>query len=179
MDADTPKRSEIISELFMQYSNDIYRYARYSLPSDVDAKDVVQEVFLRAFRAWDRFEGNANVKTWLLSIARNYIYDLLRQKRRQRLRETELTEDRYTGMNLNTIVELEDALSRLHPNYQQVLVLRWIQDMSVADAAKVLDWSEAKVTTTFHRARKKLLKELRDNPELSLEFKGGDTANEK
>lgn len=71
--------------------------------------------------------------------------------------------DDATSTNLNSILELEDAVSRLSPDYQQVLNLRWIEDLSVTQTAEILDWTEAKVRLTFHRAKKKL-KELLDQP---------------
>ena len=163
MDDPPQTRTEIITALFDAHADSVYRYARYSLPPDIDARDVVQEVFLRAFRAWNNFHGDADPKTWLLRIARNYVYDLLRAKRRQREFEAMRSLDDATSTNLNSILELEDAVSRLSPDYQQVLNLRWIEDLSVTQTAEILDWTEAKVRLTFHRAKKKL-KELLDQP---------------
>ena len=174
------RKSDIISELFLLHSNSIYRYAKYCLPRDIDSKDVVQEVFLRAFRSWDEFQGNSDPKTWLFSIARNHIYDLLRKKKRERMHEIfQSTRPQEGSENLNTIIELEDALSRLHPNYRQILVLRLIQDLSIPDIAKVLDWSESKVRITFHRARKKLQAELQDQPVFFFESERSDTTHGK
>lgn len=64
---------EDIRSLYEQYANDIYRYARLTLGDSSVAKDVVQEVFLRAFRSWEQFRSEANPRTWLMSITRNYL----------------------------------------------------------------------------------------------------------
>jgi len=167
-------RSEIITTLFDEHADSIYRYARYCLPPDIDARDIVQEVFLRAFRSWHEFQGEASPKTWLFRIARNHIYDLLRKKRSQRAHE--LRGEFVEGSNhLDTIIELEDALVGLQPAYQQVLNLRWIQDMSVPEVASVLGWSETKVRVTFHRAKKKLREVLQETTDsLSKQSEGGD-----
>jgi RNA polymerase sigma-70 factor, ECF subfamily len=45
----------------------------------------VQEVYIRAFRAWTNYRKDANAKTWLMSIAQNYIFDLVRKKRTERI----------------------------------------------------------------------------------------------
>jgi len=161
---DPINRSEIITRLFDEHADSIYRYARYCLPPDIDARDVVQEVFLRAFRSWHEYKGDAGPKTWLFRIARNHIYDVLRKKRLQR--ERELSGDFVHGsVQMDTIIELEDALAGLQPAHQQVLNLRWIQDMSVPEAASVLGWSETKVRVTFHRAKKKLREILQEKTE--------------
>src|SRR5690349_16975295 len=78
-----PSAKEGIHSLFDLYANDIYRYARFTLQDHAEAKDVVQEVFLRAFRQWDRFRHDSSYKTWLLSITRNYMYDVLRKRKTQ------------------------------------------------------------------------------------------------
>lgn len=171
---------EIIHRLFEQYADDIYRYAKYSLPPDLDAKDVVQEVFLRAFRHWSDFKGVANPKTWLFKISRNYIYDLMRKRVRQRSHEI-ISSKENGAVALDTLIELEDALQRLQESYRQVLNLRWIQGMSVSETTDVLGWSDAKVRITFHRAKKKLKESLLDD---SLDFPdthpdGGESAHGK
>jgi RNA polymerase sigma-70 factor, ECF subfamily len=134
--------TEVIRTLFERHADDVYRYAKYALPPEMDAKDVVQEVFLRAFRYWSDFKGNADPKTWLLRIARNHIYDLLRKKRRQRIYETEALNKPHAA-SLDTIIELEDALHRMSPSHRQVLSLRWIQGLSVSETSSVLGWSES------------------------------------
>ncbi|MBB2482931.1 RNA polymerase sigma factor [Bacillus sp. APMAM] len=61
---------KIISDWFHQYSDDIYQFFLYRIrPSDVE--DLVQEVFIRAIKGLQSFQGNSSPKTWLFSIARN------------------------------------------------------------------------------------------------------------
>lgn len=153
--------SEGIEALFELYADDIYRFARYSAPTSVDARDVVQEVFLRAFRSWDGFREDANAKTWLFQIARNYIYDLLRKKRTEiAYREKHKPDLSEVSVPLDTLLELEDALSKLKPDYRQVFLLRCIQDHTVEDTAAILDWTQGKVKTNLHRAIQELRKIL-------------------
>lgn len=154
--------TEIIRTLFEQHADAIYRYAKYSLPRGIDAKDVVQEVFLRAFQGWGDFNGKADPKTWLFKIARNYIYDLLRKKQRQRIYEANMPKSDGFA-ELDTMIELEDVLRRLKLSHRQVLNLRWIQGMTVTETAQVLGWSQSKVRLTFHRARKKLHELLQES----------------
>lgn len=175
---ESDERTAEIRQLFFDHADSLYRYAKYAAPQSVDPRDVVQEVFVRAFRSWSSFQGESTAKTWLFRIARNYIYDLLRKQRHERayqLRQ-QLSEQ---ATELDSIIELEDALLRLPPSYQQVLNLRWLQDLSVADTAAVLGWSEAKVRVTFHRAKKQLQVLLLDNSDDTLPrpSTGGVSAN--
>lgn len=160
--------NEGIEKLFELYSDDIYRYAHYSAPRSIDPKDVVQEVFFRAYRAWNSFRGESNAKTWLLQIAKNYVYDLLRKKRVEREYQQKHKPDLSdVSVPLNTLVELEDAVLNLNRDQRQVFVLRAIQDLSVEETASILGWSQAKVKTTFHRAIRELRSFLKE-PELPL-----------
>ena len=68
-----------------------------------------------------------------------------------------------TGATFEDQVALDDALSRLPKNYQQVIVLRFAHDLTVEDTSKVLGWSRAKVRTTQHRALKRLRESLDDD----------------
>ncbi len=176
---ETDQQTAIIRQLFDEYADSLYRYAKYSLPPDIDARDVVQEVFLRAFRSWHGFQGQSSAKTWLYQIARNHIYDLLRKKRRERTHtETHVVFDGVT--NMETLIELEDALSRLQPSHREVLNLRWLQDMSIAEVSEVLGWSESKVRVTFHRAKHKLREMLRDVDDVrQTPTHGGETVHGK
>jgi RNA polymerase sigma-70 factor, ECF subfamily len=170
--------AEVLNELFKHHTDALYRYAMYSLPRDVDARDVVQEVFLRAFRNWGEFKGNSDPKTWLFRIARNYMYDLLRRKQRERIAEVKMSSQQALTQ-LDTVIELEEVLQVLSFSHRQVLNLRWIQDMSVAESAEVLGWSESKVRVTFHRAKKRLRELLRDSTDSvrAPQSNGGDTAH--
>lgn len=153
---------QAIQELYELYSNDIYRYARLSLGHSSDAYDAVQEVFVRAFRTWSTYRRDANEKTWLMSIARNYIVDLYRKRRTEKkfLSTYDPPEEPVPSDSAEILVEVEEALSQLKQEYRQTIILRYIENLSMKDTAQCLGWSETKVTTTTHRAMTKLRKML-------------------
>lgn len=167
--------NEDIETWFELYADEIYKFARYSAPKSVDPKDVVQEVFLRAYRSWNSFRDDSSPKTWLFRIARNYIYDLLRKKRV----ETHYLEGHRADLSdvsvpLDTLIELEEAVAQLTPDKREVFVLRGIQDLSIQDTALILDWTPAKVKTTFHRAVQDLRKLLGESEPNRMQTKEGD-----
>ncbi len=147
--------------MFELYANDLYRYVRLTLGGH-EAMDVVQEVFLRAFRSWDTFRHDANEKTWLFTIARNYIFDLLRKKRTETnfLQNYDPPFAKDETATVETFIVLEQALTHLKKTYRHVFVLRHVENLTVQETAQVLGWSESKVRTTDHRAIGQLRKLL-------------------
>ncbi|QSO48750.1 RNA polymerase sigma factor [Alicyclobacillus mengziensis] len=164
-----PSMQQEIESLYEMYAHDVYRFARYTLGDSMVASDVVQEVFLRAIRSWQKFRNDANRKTWLLAIARNYMYDYLRQKKKWEMSE-EHPEPfvRDPTFSVDNTLALEDSLMALKKTYRQVFVLRHIEDLSVSQTAKILGWSESKVRTTDYRAVRKL------QHDLAPDFQGGE-----
>lgn len=168
--------NEDIETWFELYSDEIYKFARYAAPKSVDPKDVVQEVFLRAFRSWNSFRDDSSPKTWLFKIARNYIYDLLRKKRTEmNYLERHRPDLSEVSVPLDTLIELEEALSELTPDKRQVFVLRGIQDLSIEETALILDWTQAKVKTTFYRAVHDLRNLLGESHPNMFQMKEGES----
>ncbi|GEO25526.1 ECF RNA polymerase sigma factor SigX [Alicyclobacillus acidoterrestris] len=143
--------------MFDLYADDVYRFSFSLIGNRDDAMDVVQEVFFRAYKGWNQFRHDSAPKTWLFQIARNYINDLYRKKRSNRVYIDNYisTFDEKTT-SFEEWIEIRDAISKLNENHRQVILLRFIHDLSVEDSARILGWSEAKVRTTQHRALKQL-----------------------
>ena len=81
----------LLEELFRTYHNDVYRYL-YSLSHDTSlSEDLASDVFLKVVKSIGTFRGEADIKTWLFSIARHEWYDYLRKKNRQ-IRTEAMTE---------------------------------------------------------------------------------------
>jgi RNA polymerase sigma-70 factor (ECF subfamily) len=147
----------IICELYSRYSDDIYQFALFSLSHESDAKDVVQEVFLRAYLSWGTFRHECSPKTWLHRIARNYMYDQFRKRRiEQSYRSNTDLQQVLAGGNTEWI-ETVELIWRLPKKYRDVLVMRSIEKMSVRDVSRVLGITESNVRVVYYRAKKKLL----------------------
>ncbi|WAH36070.1 RNA polymerase sigma factor [Alicyclobacillus dauci] len=147
---------EAVLSLFDTYADRIYEFAKYSLGNAQDAEDLVQEVFMRVFRNWDR-QPAENPNAWLWTIARNCIRDVYR--RRSRRKEQSVSDPElwtHEARGPDTLVEVEDILEDLSPMERQVVYLRLIEDMSTEAAARALGWNSVKVRVTLHRAVRKL-----------------------
>jgi len=156
--SDPGSSKEEILSLYDLYSNDIYRYAYAAFGDSSEACDVVQEVFLRAHQKIHDFRRASSPKTWLLAIARNYIIDVMRRKQRDRKHTStqRLPELSDESAALDSAVEIQEMLARINPNYRDVIILRYIDQLSVKETALTLGWTEKKVRNTTHRALQKL-----------------------
>jgi RNA polymerase sigma-70 factor (ECF subfamily) len=135
-----------------------------------DARDVVQEAYLRAYRGLKRFRGDAQFSTWMYRITANCASTLL--ARRTRHRHEELTDDAVVAdsrpeIDPESMAEAQllrdrvsDALHDLPPGLRAVVVLRDVYDLPHEAIAAELGISEAAAKVRLHRARKKLRERL-------------------
>ncbi|MHA6250407.1 RNA polymerase sigma factor [Oceanobacillus sp. CAU 1775] len=153
---------EVISDWFDAYADDVYRFLVYYTGS-IDVEDLVQEVFLKAVNRYDSYQGEASPKTWLISIARNLAIDEARKRKRKDWRKLikhtqQSIEPNPEDLQISSEEKLllHQSIAKLKQNYQDVIVLRGIEELSVNETAKVLNWTDTKVRVTFHRALKVL-----------------------
>ncbi|MGH2685485.1 MAG: RNA polymerase sigma factor [Actinomycetota bacterium] len=149
---------------------DTYTLAYRLTGDEEDARDVVQEAYLRAFRGLRRFRGDAQFSTWMYRITANCAATQL--GKRQRHRHDELVDDapladadperdpqqRADASNLRD--RLNVALDELPPKLRAVVVLRDVYDLPHEDIAAELGISESAAKVRLHRARRKLRERL-------------------
>jgi RNA polymerase sigma-70 factor (ECF subfamily) len=134
--------------------------------NEEDARDVVQDAYLRAYRGLRRFRGEAQFTTWLYRITANCSANLLAKRARHR---TETLADDEPVIDIRPEVDPEHrlagaddrarigaALARLPLRLRQVIVLRDIYDLPHGAIAKDLGISEAAAKVRLHRARRRL-----------------------
>ncbi len=164
------ERGHQIEKWFIQYEQDVTNYLVY-YTGTLDVEDLVQETFLRAFRAFSRFKNESSPKTWLISIARNTAIDFYRKKSVwNRLKqildyESPKIHEQDTGEKIVRKMEyahLYESINELKRNYRDVILLRGIAELSSQEAGQVLGWTENKVNVTFFRAVKKLNARLKE-----------------
>ena len=154
--------AQAIGRLYAQHADEIYRFARFTVGREGAAEDIVQEVFLRALRSWERFAGRASERTWLFAIARRVVADHLRLLKRQRP-GAEIDPGIAGAAHRDETLRLDlEASLRLLPLAQrEVFILRIVEDRSAREAAVLLGRSEASVRVALHRALVRLRAALR------------------
>jgi len=157
-------------ELVRATSRDTYTLAFRLVGNEEDARDVVQETYLRAYKGIGKFRGDAQFSTWLYRITANCAANQL--GRRKRHRHDELLDDapledtvperdpsaQAEASNLRD--RLTDALEELPPRLRAVVVLRDVYDLPHDAIAAELGISESAAKVRLHRARRKLRERL-------------------
>ena len=124
---------------------------------DIDANDLLQEVWLLAYRKRESFEGRGSFLGWLLMVARTVGMGAVRRRQREGIRE-ELRElaaesDPDAGMLHETVL---NAVLALPERQRDVVLLRLVEGMSTAETARLLECAEGTVKATLHQATLKL-----------------------
>lgn len=143
-----------------------------------DADDVVQDVFLTAFRRWETFRGDADPGTWLFSIALRSCKRRMRQKGGVNRAVPAISqllpfgENQITALaaksddpsaarsNAEAIATVQNAIAQLPEHFRAPLILKELLELSIDDVAATLDLKPDTVKTRLHRARLLLRKSL-------------------
>ena len=145
-----------------------YNLARWLVRNDQDAEDIVQDSFLKAYKAQESFRGSDS-RVWMLSIVRNTALDFLR---RYKSRSAVSLEDQvhepadHTPDPERELLEstrreqVREAISHLEPEFREVIVLREMEGLSYKEIASVLSIPMGTVMSRLSRARNLLLVEL-------------------
>ncbi len=146
----------------------LYTAAFYLTKNDTEAKDLVQEAYLRAFRFFDKFQPGTNCRAWLLSILRNLFINRYRQKRQDsEIIDWEKIDPVYEslveqGERLEIGDKVEEALRGLPEEYRTAIVLVDIEELSYEEAAKVMECAIGTIRARISRGRRLLQVVLRD-----------------
>lgn len=146
--------------LFERHGDRVYRFALSLTRSPDLAEEVLQETMMAVWKGAKRFKGRSKVTTWLLGIAKNQAYNLLRMEERgKRLPDaTDHVPDPAGEAQMS--VRVERALDTLPEAQREVLHLVFYENLTVRETAELLGVPEGTVKSRMHHARRKLAKEL-------------------
>jgi RNA polymerase sigma-70 factor, ECF subfamily len=155
------------ADLVTRYQSAVYNMAYRMLGDATEAEDAAQEVFVRAWNQLHTFQLDRRFSTWLLSIASHYCIDLLRRRRPTaplddvalyvESGEPEPDEVALEGEKREMVQRL---LKTLPDKYRSVTVLRYYNDLSYDEIARITGLTESAVKTQLHRARRMLAEQL-------------------
>jgi len=160
----------MIEEAITKYSDMIYRLALIRIGNIHDAQDIMQEVFLKLVKYYNRgkaFNDEEHRKAWLIRVTVNAGKNLtLSASKRKNISLTEVAEnakstDESETEKLEKQLAVYSAVMDLDEKYKVVVHLFYYEDMKVEQICKATGLSESTVKTRLHRARKMLEETLR------------------
>jgi RNA polymerase sigma-70 factor, ECF subfamily len=166
-------------KLYREHVDLVYRYAHRLCGEVESAKDLVQETFLNAYRGLKDFRGEAQVSTWLYTIASRACMRMRRKRKGEPERELSLDEFVPTSegefrlqipleglspeealQNKELREALDQAIDKLPKKYRMTLVLRDMEGLSAKEVGSIMGVNERAVKSRLHRARLFVRREL-------------------
>lgn len=152
-----------LKTLYGRHHVKIFRFATRLLRSESSAEDVVSEVFVDVWRNATNFEGRSEASTWLLGIARNKAYSMLRRRKMSELDEDAAAEIEDVADTPETALQKKDkgerlrrCLAQLSAPHREVVDLVYYHDKTIEEVAKIVGAPEGTVKTRMFHARKRL-----------------------
>ena len=166
----------------MPFMDQLYSHALRLTKNSSDAEDLVQETYLKGYRAFSSFKEGTNLRAWLFRILTNSFINNYRKKQRG-FEEEDFDEidDMYLHRRLGSIQnstlgmsaedmlferltedEIKDAVENLPTQYREVVLLADVQGFSYKEIAEILEIPNGTVMSRLHRGRAKLQKVLLD-----------------
>lgn len=169
---------QLFHELIRPCERGIYLLLVSLLKNDADAEDAAQETVIKVYQNLHRFRGDAQFRTWVLSIARNEGLGRLRKQSVRKEESLDAAADDQTGDFTPAILTswreipvealeqkelgelLRQAIDGLPEIYRNIVILRDVEEMDIRETAAALGVSEGAVKVRLHRARAMLQQEL-------------------
>ncbi|MGW7762490.1 RNA polymerase sigma factor SigW [Bacillus velezensis] len=166
------------AEIVDLYKDKIYQLCYRMLGNVHEAEDIAQEAFIRAYVNIDSFDINRKFSTWLYRIATNLTIDRIRKKKPDYYLDAEvagaegltmysqiaadgvLPEDAVLSLEMSDTIQKK--ILKLPDKYRTVIVLKYIDELSLIEIGEILNIPVGTVKTRIHRGREALRKQLRD-----------------
>lgn len=170
---------EAVSALYEAYAQPVFQYVFYRVESRAAAEDITAEVFLRMVRGLPGYQDlGLPFGAWLFRIAATRVADYYRENKKINFT---LISDDYRSDDTDPFdrldrqeerARLQEALQQLSEDHQNVLILRFMKNLSHAEVALIMNKSEANVRSMQHRALKALGEQLGSTGKQRSYFRG-------
>ena len=154
--------------VYTEYFKDVYLYLRSLSANEDTAEELTQEVFSKALKSLNRFDGSKDIRAWLFTIAKNTYFTLCRRQKLfiseeltepipdRRVQFTEHLEDEAQA------IQIHQFLHNKKDPYKEVFSLRVFGELSFEKIAMLFGKSPGWARVTYHRARKQIIAYMED-----------------
>ena len=156
-----------LEELVERYHGPLLYFVRRMLTDSRGAEDVLQDTWLAVVRGLFKLRQPKAFSVWLYHIARNKVYQRLRKRDRalplsEEVEATAAPEKEADDFSADDAARVHECLERLRPEHREVLVLRFLEQMSYQDIAVVVGCGLGTVRSRLHYAKRALRKEMEE-----------------
>lgn len=171
------QKEKVFEEEFLPHINSMYNFAYRLTFEEDDAKDLVQDTYLKAFRFIESFERGTNARAWLFRILKNSFINDFRKKSKQPVKvdynevatyynSEDVDETITPDLRAETVQhmmgdEITNALNALDVDFRTVIILCDLEGFTYEEMAKILDIPIGTVRSRLHRARNLLKDKLK------------------
>lgn len=162
-----------LEQIYNRYFKDVYLFTLGLSKDQHVAEDITSETFMKAIKAIDSFKGDCDIRVWLCQIAKNAYISYVRKNKKQVTVES--IPEQKDDMDVERIVfssveamKVHKILHELEEPYKEVFSLRVFGELSFKQIANVFGKTDNWACVTYHRARKMMLKEMRETNENNL-----------
>lgn len=160
---------DAFGKLYTLYLDKLYRYVFFRVGQNKElAEDITSEIFLKAWKNLDDFK-DGSFQAWVYTIARNKVIDFYRtNKNHDKLEETILDDKNNIEDEILNKIEIEEvkkAINNLTQEQQEVIILKFIEDMKNTEISKILNKKEDAIRALQHRAIRQLKEIIREKYE--------------
>ena len=150
--------------LYERYLDEIYRFVYLRVSDTLEAEDITENAFLKTWEHLPKLSAKGdqidNFRAWLYRTALNLVIDYYRSKKPLALKDDfpakeQDSPEAFTDLNLLS-QQLANAIKELSPDFQQIIILRFVNQLSHQEAALMMNRSYGHVRVLQHRALKKL-----------------------
>jgi RNA polymerase sigma-70 factor (ECF subfamily) len=149
--------------LYERYLDEIYRYVYYRIGDQQEAEDITATSFVKTWeylpKIYRNNPSNLNLRKWLYKVAKNLVIDYYKKKKAlpllNGLHDEQDSTKKEAEHNIQTD-ELAKAIRLLRPDYQQIIILRFVNRLSHQEVADIMELSLGQTRILQHRALKKL-----------------------
>lgn len=168
--------ADAFEHIVKKYEKKVYNLALRYLKNRDDALDLSQEVFIQVYNNLAQFRGDSQFSTWIYRVTYNKCVDMLRKTQKLRRNVVMSTDDEnffetrdcrasieedYEGRE--TLVTVMKIIDTLPSEQRDVVILRYIKDLSYSQIADVLEIAEGTVKSRINRARLKIKEQLKES----------------
>jgi RNA polymerase sigma-70 factor, ECF subfamily len=154
------------SKIYDRYIDSIYRFIFIKVSSSETAEDLTSEVFLKSWEKYRQKKDIKNPRAYIYKIARNLVIDFYRERGQTTIvsieekkieikSDEDIEKERQEKESLNNI---KKGLAKLKPEYQDIVIFRYVEGLPLRDIAKIMDKSYGSTRVMLHRAMKELKK---------------------